>query len=112
MKLNIDVRDKHFTVSKDPAAKVDTEGVQYNDKGTKNPLWITQVFVRDEEGGSVIEILTAGERPDVKAGEEVEVDGLYAYEWTSRRGRHGINFRADDIILPADRWSGTAPRGV
>lgn len=97
MRMTIDVRNKHFTVAKESVPKTDPEGVQRVDKGTGNPTWITQLFVRDEEGGHVVDILTVGKRPDLEAGEEVNVIGLYAYAWTGQKGRHGINFRADSI---------------
>lgn len=96
MKMTIDVSNKHFTVAKEAVPKTDQEGVQRVGKGG-DPVWITQLFVRDEDGGHVVDVLTTGKRPDLEAGEEVNVFGLYAYAWTGQKGRHGINFRADLI---------------
>lgn len=107
MRLTIDVSNKHFTVAKEAAPRTDQEGVQRIDKSTGSPMWMTQLFVRDEDGGHVVDILTAGKRPDLEPGEEVNVFGLYAYEWTGQKGRHGINFRAD-LIEFADETTDVA----
>jgi hypothetical protein len=49
------------TVSKDPEEKTDQNGRQRTERGTGRPMWSTQVFVLDEDGGEVIAITTAGE---------------------------------------------------
>jgi hypothetical protein len=45
-------------------------------------MWSTQVFVLDDDGGEVITVTTAGERPNVKVGQPVSLSKLEA-----RRGR-------------------------
>jgi hypothetical protein len=99
MRLDIDVSRKHFTVAKAPVPRVDPEGVQRVSKPTGDPQWITQLFVRDEDGGHVLDVITFGKKPDIDAGEDVRVEGLFAYEWTGQKGRHGINFRASSIVF-------------
>lgn len=96
MKLDIDISKKFFTVAKEPEPKVDAGGVQKLERATESPMWTTQLFVRDESGGDIISVITAGTKPDVEPGEEVNVIDLYAYEWENK-GRHGLNYRATAI---------------
>ena len=93
MKLYVDTKGKQVTVSKDPEPKKDQNGNQRSDKGTGRLMWATQVFVLDENGGEVITITTAGEKPSVKVGELVTVEMLEAIPWATN-GRNGVAFRA------------------
>ena len=93
MKLYVDTKGKQVTVSKDPEPKKDQNGNQRSDKGTGRLMWSTQVFVLDENGGEVITITTAGEKPTVKVGELVTVEMLEAIPWATN-GRNGVAFRA------------------
>jgi hypothetical protein len=59
-------------------------------------MWSTQVFVLDDDGGEVITITTAGEKPNVKVGQELAVSKLEALPWATN-GRSGVAFRAVEI---------------
>jgi hypothetical protein len=93
VKLYVDTTGKQVTVSKDPEPKNDQNGNQRSEKGTGRLMWSTQVFVLDENGGEVITITTAGEKPSVKVGELVTVEQLEAIPWATN-GRNGVAFRA------------------
>ncbi|MEU8070660.1 hypothetical protein AB0B20_12970 [Micromonospora sp. NPDC049151] len=93
MKLYVDTTRKQVTASKDPEPKQDQNGNQKSEKNTGRLMWSTQVFVLDETGGEVITITTAGEKPDVKVGDFVEVEQLEAIPWATN-GRNGVAFRA------------------
>lgn len=102
MRLDIDTSNKHFTVAKSPEARIDNVGTQRTDKGNQHPLWVTQLLVRDDDGGDVINVTTASPKePDVEEGEEVDVTGLVAIPWESR-GKHGLSFRASAIVAFED----------
>ena len=96
MKLFVDTGAKNITVSKDPEEKNDQNGRQKTERGTGRPMWSTQVFVLDDEGGEVITITTAGEKPNVKVGQLVAVSKLEALPWATN-GRNGVAFRAEEI---------------
>jgi hypothetical protein len=93
VKLYVDTTGKQVTVSMDPGPKNDQNGSQRSEKGTGRLMWSTQVFVLDENGGEVISITTAGEKPNVKVGELVTVEQLEAIPWATN-GRNGVAFRA------------------
>ena len=93
MKLYVDTQGKQVTVSKATETKNDQNGNQRSEKGTGRLMWSTQVFVLDENGGEVISITTAGEKPNVKVGELVTVEQLEAIPWATN-GRNGVAFRA------------------
>ena len=93
MKLYVDTTGKQVTVSKPTETKNDQNGNQRSEKGTGRLMWSTQVFVLDENGGEVISITTAGEKPNVKVGELVVVEQLEAIPWATN-GRNGVAFRA------------------
>lgn len=95
-KLYIDTDEWEMRVAKDPEAKLDNNGIQRRDKSLDLPLWATQVFVRDTTGGDVILITTAGEKPEVKAGQLIDVDRLEAIPWATS-GRNGVAYRAADL---------------
>ena len=96
MKLYVDTNGKQVTVTKDPTEKLEQNGRQKLERGTGRPMWSTQVFVLDDDGGEVITVTTAGERPNVKVGQSVAVSKLEALPW-STNGRSGVAFRAEEI---------------
>jgi hypothetical protein len=96
MKLYIETSAKSVTVSKDPEEKTDQNGRQRTERGTGRPMWSTQVFVLDDDGGEVIAITTAGEKPNVKVGQVIAVSKLEALPWATN-GRNGVAFRAEEI---------------
>jgi hypothetical protein len=87
-------------VTKDPTEKLEQNGRQKVDRGTGRPMWSTQVFVLDDDGGEVITVTTAGERPNVKVGQVVTVSKLEALPWATN-GRNGVAFRATEIKAAA-----------
>ena len=96
MKLYVDTNSKQVTVTKDPTEKLEQNGRQKTERGTGRPMWSTQVFVLDDDGGEVIAVTTAGERPNVKVGQLVTVSKLEALPWATN-GRNGVAFRAEEI---------------
>jgi hypothetical protein len=96
MKLHIETSAKQVTVSKDPEEKNDQNGRQRTERGTGRPMWSTQVFVLDDDGGEVIAVTTAGEKPNVRVGQLVSVSKLEALPWATN-GRNGVAFRAEEI---------------
>src|SRR6516165_7962508 len=96
MKLYVDASTKQVTVSREPVEKVDANGRQKTERGTGRPMWSTQVFVLDDDGGEVIAVPTAGERPNVKVGQLVLLSKLEALPWATN-GRNGVAFRAEEI---------------
>ena len=96
MKLYVDTSAKQVTVSKESVEKTDQNGRQRTERGTGRPMWSTQVFVLDDNGGEVITITTAGEKPNVKVGQPVTVSKLEALPWATN-GRNGVAFRAEEI---------------
>jgi len=96
MKLYVDISAKQITVTLEPVEKKDQNGRQRMERDTGRPMWSTQVFVLDDNGGEVITITTAGERPNVKVGQPVTVSKLEALPWATN-GRNGVAFRAEEI---------------
>ena len=96
MKLYVDVSGKQVTVTKDPTEKVEQNGRQKTERGTGRPMWSTQVFGLDEDGGEVITVTTAGEKPNVKVGQHVTVSKLEALPWATN-GRNRVAFRAEEL---------------
>jgi hypothetical protein len=96
MKLYVDASRKQVTVSREPVEKTEQNGRQKQERGTGRLMWSTQVFVLDDDGGEVIAITTAGEKPDVKVGQLVAVSSLEALPWATN-GRNGVAFRAVEI---------------
>ena len=87
-------------MTKDPTEKLEQNGRQKVERGTGRPMWSTQVFVLDDDGGEVITITTAGEKPNVKVGQVVAVSKLEALPWATN-GRNGVAFRAEEIKTTA-----------
>ena len=96
MKLFVDTSAKQITVTLEPVEKKDQNGRQRMERDTGRPMWSTQVFVLDDNGGEVITVTTAGERPNVKVGQPVTLSRLEALPW-STNGRSGVAFRATEI---------------
>jgi hypothetical protein len=96
MKLIVDTSKKHVMVSKESVEKTEQNGRQKVERGTGRPMWSTQVFVQDKDGGEVITVTTAGEKPDVAVGQIVAVVNLEALPWATN-GRSGVAFRAESI---------------
>jgi hypothetical protein len=92
----VDTSTKQVTVSREPGEKTEQNGRQRTERGTGRPMWSTQVFVLDDDGGEVIAITTAGEKPNVKVGQLVSVSRLEALPWATN-GRSGVAFRAEEI---------------
>jgi len=107
MKLYVDTSTKQVQVSKDPVEKTEQNGRQKTERGTGRPMWSTQVFVLDDDGGEVIAITTAGEKPDVKVGQLVSVSKLEALPWATN-GRNGVAFRAQELKAAAPHAVKTA----
>jgi hypothetical protein len=96
VKLYVDTTGKQVTVSMAPVPKQDQNGMQKSEKNTGRLMWSTQVFVLDENGGEVIAITTAGEKPSVTVGQPVTVSQLEAIPWATN-GRNGVAFRAVEL---------------
>ena len=96
MKLIISTIDKQVTVSREAVEKTEQNGRQRQERGTGRLMWSTQVFVLDDDGGEVITVTTAGERPTVKVGQPVSLSKLEALPWATN-GRNGVAFRAEEI---------------
>jgi hypothetical protein len=96
MKLYVDTTDKQVTVSKAPDEKTDQNGRQKSERDTGRPMWSTQVFVLDEDGGQVLSVTTAGEKPNVKVGQLVTLSKLEALPWATN-GKNGVAFRAAEL---------------
>jgi hypothetical protein len=96
MRLYVDTSAKQVTVSRDPMEKTDQNGRQRTERGTGRPMWSTQVFVLDDDGGEVVTVTTAGEKPTVKVGQLVSLSKLEALPWATN-GRNGVAFRAEEL---------------
>jgi hypothetical protein len=96
MKLYVDQSGKQFTVTREAVEKTEQNGRQKTERNTGRPMWSTQVFVLDEDGGEVITITTAGEKPNVKVGQSVTVPKLEALPWATN-GRNGTAYRALEV---------------
>ena len=97
MKLYVDTSSKQVTVSREAVEKNDGQnGRQKQERGTGRLMWSTQVFVLDDDGGEVITVTTAGEKPNVKVGQLVFLSKLEALPWATN-GRNGVAFRAEEI---------------
>jgi hypothetical protein len=96
MKLYVDTGSKQVSVTKEATEKLEQNGRQKTERGTGRLMWSTQVFVLDDDGGEVITVTTAGEKPNVKVGQLVTVSKLEALPWATN-GRNGVAFRAEEI---------------
>ena len=96
MKLIVDTLGKQVTVSRETVEKTEQNGRQKQERGTGRLMWSTQVFVLDDDGGEVITVTTAGEKPNVKVGQLVALFKLEALPWATN-GRNGVAFPAEEI---------------
>jgi hypothetical protein len=96
VKLYVDTSNKQVTVTRESVEKTEQNGRQKQERGTGRLMWSTQVIVLDDDGGEVIAVTTAGEKPDVKVGQVVTVSKLEALPWATN-GRNGVAFRATEI---------------
>lgn len=105
MKHHLDMDDKRLIVTKNPEPKnigYGSAAEQRIDKTTELPLWSTQVVVMDEDGGTIINITTVGQKPpDVQIDDEVIAHRLEAVPWFAS-GRSGIAYKADVIEVDQD----------
>ena len=66
----MDANGKQVTVTKDPTEKLEQNGRQKVERNTGRPMWSTQVFVLDDDGGEVITVTTAGRNlPMLRTGQ-------------------------------------------
>ena len=103
MKYVVDLTGKQMTVSLEPVEKKDENGKQKTERNTGRPMWSTQVFVLDQDGGEVIAVTTAGEKPNVKVGALVSPVQLEIIPWAQVRNgnlRSGVAFRATELLVP------------
>ena len=95
LSLVLDVTCKQFTVTHNPAPKLDQNGKQkYTREGA--PMFQTQLQALDENGATILMVTTAGDRPPVAVGQVVTPFGLEAIPW-STNGKSGIAFRAREL---------------
>ena len=97
MKYYLDTAGMQLTVTREAVEKLDDKGRQKSERDTGRPMWSTQVLLLDDvDGGTILTITTAGERPNVKVGQMVTASKLEALPW-STNGRNGVAFRAVEI---------------
>lgn len=98
MKLRIDLSNMTFVVTKLPEAKMRDGKQQVNASGV--PKWTTQLMVLDmtdeSGGGSVIQVVTEGEKPSFTLTQSVAPVGLEAIPWM-QNGKNGVAYRAQEI---------------
>ncbi len=96
MKHYIDMTGKQVQVSVASGPKNDQNGNQRSEKLTGRPMWTTEAVVLDESGATVINITTAGQKPDVMVGQLVIPVQLEAIPWNTN-GKHGVAYRAVEL---------------
>lgn len=89
MKLVLDTTGMTFQVTAAPEPKKDNRGAQRAERDSGRLLWITQVLAEDEQGGEVISITTAGEKPDVTKRQLIVPVALEAKPWVIREIKNG-----------------------
>lgn len=101
MRLKMDTSEVKFEVSRNPEQKTDENGRQKTDRATQLPVWATQLYALDSEGGEVLTVSVASAtKPEITVGQIVIPVGLEALPWmTERNGkaRNGVAFRAREI---------------
>ncbi len=96
MRLTVNTTGKTFTAAKAPEPKLQ-DGSQRTDKESGLPLWQVQLLVVDSDGGDVVSVTVAGEKPAVAPLDVVVVEDLVAIPWAATDNgklRHGVSFRA------------------
>jgi hypothetical protein len=100
MKLKLDVSDVTFVVSLAPVAKeYDGKHQTLKDGSLKWTTELVALGTSDDEGASVVKVVTAGEKPNLPKGAPVTVVDLEAVPWVSKQGVLGTAFRAAAIHL-------------
>jgi hypothetical protein len=100
VKLYVDLTSKVIRVSRESDEKRDENGKQKVERNTGRPMWTTQLFVQDTDGGEVITVTTVGERPTMKIDTVVVPVGLEVIPWCqTKNGQHrsGIAYRATEL---------------
>jgi hypothetical protein len=102
MRLYVDITKVKFEVSKNPEPKTDDKGVQRTDRKTQLPVWATQLYALDAEGGEVLSVSVAGAtKPELTVGQLVTPVNLEALPWMTKRqngeARNGVSFRASEL---------------
>jgi hypothetical protein len=88
MSLYLDTTGVIYTVSKAPMPRLDAKGAQRIDRLANRPMWITQVVAQDpEEGANVLDISTAGERPNLSVNDFVSPVRLQVIPWMKEDNR-------------------------
>jgi hypothetical protein len=98
MKLKLDVSDVNFVVSLAPVAK-EYDGKHQTDKDG-SLKWTTELIAigaAEDEGASVVKVVTIGEKPNLTKNTPVSVVDLEAVPWVSKQGTLGTAFRAAAI---------------
>lgn len=101
--LTIDVFNR-VEVSVEPAPKWRDRNKteQATDGKTGEPIWVTQVYVRNPNGRdgetetTVLPVRTSGPKPTVKVDQAVTFEGLEAVPWANEKGS-GVLYRAKSI---------------
>ncbi|GIL30450.1 hypothetical protein [Actinocatenispora comari] len=102
MRLLVNMSDKQCQVSKAATEKLDGEKRQKRNRDGL-PMWTVQMIVLDSTGAEVINVTTAGEKPDVTVGQPVTPVELEALPWNTN-GKHGVAYRAVELKkLPAPK---------
>jgi len=95
-RLYLDTSKATFMVTKPAFEKSDGNGGQ---KRTRDgaPMWTVELLAQQPgEGGLVINVTFAGEKPKVTDGQVVMLDDLEVIPWNTN-GRHGNAFRASNV---------------
>lgn len=98
MKLKLDVSDVTFVVSLAPVAK-EYDGKHQVDKDG-SLKWTTELIAlgtAEDEGASVVKVVTVGEKPNLTKSAPVQVVDLEAIPWVSKQGTIGTAYRAAAI---------------
>ena len=95
-RLFLDTSKATFMVTKEATEKLDGDRKQrYSKDGA--PMWTVEMLAQQPgEGGLVINVTVAGEKPTVPSGTVVVVEDLEVIPWNTN-GRHGNAFRASSI---------------
>jgi hypothetical protein len=104
MKFVLDTTGLTFRVVSAPEAKTDNKGVQRSEQKTGRPLWVTSLFMEDDNDGEKILVTTSGEKPEIVKGQLVVPKVLELKPWAmtqtdNRTGKeqfkHGNAFMAE-----------------
>lgn len=102
MRLMLDITGMSFMVTKAPQPKTEQDGTtqkwtkEFNGQ-PKQPMWITEVTsLTEEDGATVMNVTTAGQKPEVAVMQPVSLVRLEAIPWMNNN-RHGVSFRASEL---------------